>query len=572
MFGSQNTSLTAFRLDLANLASAAVPVWIEALKNNTSLTDLDLRIVTFDYANVHDFRTALRLNVALTTVYLELGGVRLDTAKLLPPGDRHKLRAVLGLNATAQSKDTAEHRDARFYVPLTDVSIERQLGSGHCGAVSVGTCRGQPVCIKRFLKVSASGATSAVNEYHAYARPKGNYGVSADEIDRRQAVILMQISDLVFLTDFVQTTRTSAQRLNDVLKETCAFATHFSIDNGDLLVIMPLMAGSVLDSALATTTATDCVRWMCDVAEALQQLHAAGFVHRNVASRNVLLDLIDGVLSAKLCNFGLSCALEAPWLPDLVPVGIWPPEAVLLPSANSYQLGGDVWAFGLMLVDALRAGQVHGSVVHEWLSSPAHAQPELSSVLDQLLSASAASISVHSTASAVTDVKLIEGQALAAAEQGVYQPSPDPTVAALAQWRERLFISVDVLDRLTLVLRTLLPVVVQWCVRAQPEQRPSMEIVALLLRQAYEGRLELNLLPEQIIPHRLKEPHWTFGDGVFLGAICRDRGKPLGLGSEIDLDEIASDGGVRLLGGLLYSQQVRLSPLPLLVFVYTFTK
>jgi hypothetical protein len=48
------------------------------------------------------------------------------------------------------------------------------------------------------------------------------------------------------------------------------FATHFSIDDGDLLVIMPLMAGGVLESALAMATATDCVRWMCDVAEALR--------------------------------------------------------------------------------------------------------------------------------------------------------------------------------------------------------------------------------------------------------------------------------------------------------------
>ena len=86
-----------------------------------------------------------------------------------------------------------------------------------------------------------------------------------------------------------------------------------------------------------------------------------------------------------------------------------------------------------------------------------------------------------------------------------------------------------------------------------------MEIVALLLRRACAGRLELHELPEQIVPHRLKELHWTFGDGVFLGAICRGRGTPLDVGSEINLDENASNGGAQLLGGLLYSHQVRLS-------------
>jgi len=575
-----------FHLDLDNFASAASSVLTEALKNNTSLTNVQLRIKTFDIADVHDFRTALRLNTALTTVSFELGGIQLDTTKLLPLGDRRKLRTVLSLNAPEQSDGTVDLGDVRFYVLLSDVSIGRQLGSGHFGAVSEGTCRGQPVCIKRFLQhYAASGATNADDEYHS--RSKGNYVVSADEIDRRQAAILMQINELALLIEFGDAG--SGQQLGDVLKQTCVFATHFSIDQGDLLVIMPFMAGGVLESALKTATAADCVRWMCDVAEALRQLHAAGFAHRDVASRNVLLDLIDGVLTAKLCDFGLSCALEAPWLPDLVPVGIWPPEAVLSPSASSYQLGGDVWAFGLMLVDALRAGQVCGSVAHEWVLSPAHSQPELSVVLDQLFSAFAAPIivatdAVLTAASTVTDYKFIEGQVVvapAATAQVVCQlPSDFSTsmppeeyyvsrrmhqmggladpVAALAQWRERLLIPGDALDRLPLVLGTLLPVLVQWCVRAQPEQRPSMEVVALLLRQACVGRLELNALPEQIVPHRLKELHWTFGDGVFLGAICRGRGTPLGMGDEIDLNKQASDGGAQILGGLLYSQQVRL--------------
>ncbi len=89
--------------------------------NNTSLTDLQLLITTFDVANVHEFRTALRLNGALTNVSFDLGGIQLDTTTLLPLGDRCKLRTALHLNAPAQSGDTAEHCDVRFYVPLSDV-------------------------------------------------------------------------------------------------------------------------------------------------------------------------------------------------------------------------------------------------------------------------------------------------------------------------------------------------------------------------------------------------------------------------------------------------------------------
>ncbi len=57
----------AFRLFLDHVPSAAIPVWIVALKNNTSLKNLELRMTTFDIANVHDFRTALRLNTVLTS-------------------------------------------------------------------------------------------------------------------------------------------------------------------------------------------------------------------------------------------------------------------------------------------------------------------------------------------------------------------------------------------------------------------------------------------------------------------------------------------------------------------------
>jgi hypothetical protein len=170
--------------------------------------------------------------------------------------------------------------DTRFFVPLADVSIARQLGRGQFGAVCAGTCRGQPVCIKRFLQRAAATALCeplrpaedrVVSQ--TYFRPPDvttghDVYVSTDEpravepsaVNQQQAAMRMQINELALLIEFGD--QGAGQRLSDALQQTCVFATHFSIDDGDLLVIMPLMPGGVLESALATAAPADCVRWM----------------------------------------------------------------------------------------------------------------------------------------------------------------------------------------------------------------------------------------------------------------------------------------------------------------------
>jgi serine/threonine protein kinase len=633
-------------LTLDAIPSAAVSAWAEALQHNTHLTKLNLSVKKFDVADVHAIRTALRLNTALTDVTFDLGGVKLSTTHLLPCGDRRRLRAVLGLDSHAAAADGAESdanvADARFFVPLAAVTIARQLGRGQFGAVSAGTCRGQPVCIKRFLQHAATGdsvsdsslATVAESirpaEYRVVSQtyfkpPDDSAGpdvyLSTDEpraataavtVNQQQAAMRMQINELALLIEFGD--QGDGPRLSDTLQQTCVFATHFSIDsdNGDLLVIMPLMPGGVLESALATAAPADCVRWMLDVAEALCQLHRAGFVHRDLASRNVLLDVIDGVLTAKLCDFGLSCAVEAPWLPELAPLGIWPPEAVLAPSPSAYGTSGDVWAFGLMLVDVLRGGHEQGSVDHAWLAT--HEQPELNALLDGIWAASDASVvsvdltdltgsvdaalsgyhlvgaaaaaSAPAMATGVPDISLqdqavsnTQGSSLEESKNHAPALEAAPNVIDTYQqvnaaarflavrnesdWRERMLIPHGVLDSLPSSLRSLVPVLAQWCTRVDALQRPSMELVVLLLCQAHRGPVELNALPEQVVPGRLAESHWTLGDGALLGAICRRRGIPLDLGANVDLkgslgghEPKVSDGGEQLLGGLLYSRQV----------------
>ncbi len=567
------------------IPSAAVPAWAEALQHNTHLTNLDLTVRKFDVADVHAIRTALRLNASLTNVSLNLGGTRnpvapvywiggiqLSTANLLPRGDRRRLRAILGLglNFTAAGGDESDVNvaDTRFFVPLADVTIGRQMGRGQFGVVCAGTCRGQPACIKRFLQHGVVRDTVDTVASRRYQR----YLDSSFVVNEQFVAMRMQINELALLIEFDNSA--AEQRLSEALKHTSVFATHFSIDDGDLLVVMPLMPGGVLKSSLATATLTDCVRWMLDVAEALRMLHRAGFVHRDVASRNILLDVVDGRLMAKLCDFGLSCAVEAPWLPDLAPLGIWPPEAVLSPSPSAYGTSGDVWAFGLMLVDVLRGGREQGSVDHDWLAS--YEQPELNALLDIFWDARDVSAVNANQADAAGSVNAAlsveEKQQAQSADKKLLLPvldaATDPAARVLAicsesDWRERLSIPVVVLGNLPPALRSLLPLLVSCCTRVDALQRPSMELVALLLRQAHRGLQELESSPEQVVRGRLFELQWKFGDGILLGALCQCRGVPLDLGTTVNLKgdlhkPHESDGGARLLGGILNSRQVSL--------------
>jgi serine/threonine protein kinase len=78
-------------------------------------------------------------------------------------------------------------------------------------------------------------------------------------------------------------------------------------------------------------------------------------MHRDVAARNALIDLLAGgsTFRAKLSDFGLSAHVKYPDTPDEVPIAIWAPECIAATPKQPYAFACDVWAFGLMLVEAV---------------------------------------------------------------------------------------------------------------------------------------------------------------------------------------------------------------------------
>jgi serine/threonine protein kinase len=577
---------TSFWLVLDSLASASVSALTSALQDNTVLDDLTLFIDTFALQDVHGIRAALRMNAGLTKMYLDLGGITIVSDNLLPRSDRRRFRALLqpdhAAAAAALFSLSDEVSDAHsFYVALSDLSDPAtwQLkGRGNFGAVMAGELRasGTAMCIKVF-------------EDHSQ-------GLS------RLDNIRNQINELALVQEL-------GEAQVAALASTCVFASHFAIDDRDassppaILVLLPLMHGT-LEGCLSSAAPVDLLRWLVNLGDAFLALHQAGLLHRDMAIRNVLLERgADGELVAKACDFGLSCAVSSPWQPELVPVGVWPPETIVGPRRAPYSFAADVWAFGLLLVDMLRRGRVEGRVPHAWLlrnGSNGSAVDRLAAVMlgtSPNASAAAASAADVAVAPAPVTTSATEAQFYIPAfaydhvdrtSEATDGREADPVDAAEStyqryaevddetdgyttvdlhlesdeqqdrdSWQRRIALSAADLAIVPAATREWIPLLVEWCMQVDPACRPSMKTVSSLLRSAAKGASSRDwaALPEAVVPARLAEACWTQGDGHLLAALCRQRGRPVVV-ADGELISKVSEGGAQLLCGLTQMQQV----------------
>ncbi len=123
-------------------------------------------------------------------------------------------------------------------------------------------------------------------------------------------------------------------------------------ERGNHYLIMELVEGRSLGQALSESGAfpvREALRLARQIAEALQYLHAQGYLHRDVKPDNVLLD---GAGDVKLCDLGF--AIPAPR------AGVAPPSApttavgtagYMSPEAGkaNASVGGDIYALGIHL-------------------------------------------------------------------------------------------------------------------------------------------------------------------------------------------------------------------------------
>jgi serine/threonine protein kinase len=559
--------------------------WGHLIEGNASLTQLKLQVDQFKLADVQRVRSALRINSNLTALDVNLGGITLTMDNLLPRDDRRQIRELLSLPNPPLAPVPAaaitdfqpiwargDSQQSRFYVPmsgLSDPHTWRELGRGQFGVVFAGMHGEQPVCIKQFLLANATAAQRRIN-------------------------VFSNVSELALILEL-------GEHASMLLSHTCVFATGFSVDirtsPPTMLVLLPLMHGT-LEGALGTASVTDLLGWLTHLSASLRALHENGVLHRDVAARNALLAADPGeetsgpcTLVAKMCDFGLSSAVSTPWDPELVPLGIWPPE-VVGPRRESYAMSSDVWAFGLLLVDVLNRGHASGYVNHHWLAT------SLVPIVPLNFAALFATVwgsepTVPPSPTTTTNCGAVMQRVLAScmSDTTLVQVAPESVVSAcdaqpsdyvelpndeyysdgyttvdlqvpvhshereIQAWDSRVQISSTALSALNPVARAVVLFLVSWCTRLDPQHRPSMFMAHALLQFA---EVPPDTVLQQLLkylPRELGRLHWTKGDAEALIALCRHQGHPFVLPSNRDGQVFLalSAPGAQLLGALLHA-------------------
>ncbi|WP_169979853.1 serine/threonine protein kinase [Tautonia rosea] len=154
------------------------------------------------------------------------------------------------------------------------------------------------------------------------------------------------------------------------------------LENGGLFLVMPLIEGRSLrrlvqgESCLSPRRAADYVR---QVADALAAVHAAGMVHRDVKSGNILIDENDG--RAKLGDFGLARLTVSSELSTADGSRLLgTPEYLCPESLNDAKAlndpRADVYSLGVTLYECLTGTVPFHGLPHRVLHQVAHHEPK----------------------------------------------------------------------------------------------------------------------------------------------------------------------------------------------------
>ncbi|KDO19977.1 TKL protein kinase [Saprolegnia parasitica CBS 223.65] len=181
------------------------------------------------------------------------------------------------------------------------------VAEGAYGQVWLGTYEGNPVALKRLL----SGATS-----------QSAIATFVDEI------LLASKLESLYVVQLIGASWRIPAELQMVLEW---------MDRGDLR--------SVLEATDDTSFLWDeKIQLMLSVAEGLVYLHSMFVIHRDLKSRNVLLDTVKG---AKLTDFGVSKEMTTETMTVGVGTYRWMAPEVL--QENHYTTSADVYSFGILI-------------------------------------------------------------------------------------------------------------------------------------------------------------------------------------------------------------------------------
>ncbi|EQC32251.1 TKL protein kinase [Saprolegnia diclina VS20] len=215
-------------------------------------------------------------------------------------------------NTQASSADEVDGLDALqlWRLDTREVTLERKLAEGAFGEVWYGTYMDEPVAVKTLLKTTAATVHAFLAEIQLVAK------MDCDHIVRFIGVSYKRLADVQLITEFM--------------------------DRGDLR------------TALVATT-VNAYPWVeklsvaLAIADALVYLHLLDpkVVHRDLKSRNILLDTVKG---AKLTDFGIS---REQWDDETMTIGVgtyrWMAPEVL--TDGHYSTAADMYSFGVICTE-----------------------------------------------------------------------------------------------------------------------------------------------------------------------------------------------------------------------------
>ena len=127
-----------------------------------------------------------------------------------------------------------------------------------------------------------------------------------------------------------------------------------------IMIITPYMDNGSLDKYLVNNvyslSIADQIALCCGVSRGMVYLTKKGYIHRDIAARNVL---VDKDMTPKITDFGLSRFSEDNFYQvktgGKIPVRWTAPEAIVYRKFNS---ASDVWSFGILMWEVMSFGQI----------------------------------------------------------------------------------------------------------------------------------------------------------------------------------------------------------------------
>lgn len=296
-------------------------------------------------------RVLLKAKVVVGSDVAELRSYLLVTSRKLEPADLE----VQLIDSTLEIMEKTYKE-----IPYASLEIKELVGQGYFGDAYRATCNGEEVVVKT-LRAGEFGETNEqiVKEF------------------QHEAAMLSMFGHHPCIVPFVGASTDLRYPLSLITK-------YLPFGNLEENLRQP--------NASTTFSTTQKTLMLKDAAAGVLNIHEGGFIHRDIAARNCL---VDTDLRVKICDFGLCRRVNASYggslMKDAVgPVKYMAPESLHPPHAFSYQ--SDSYMFGVLMWETFTMSSPFSSMTPieammrvmrgERLSVPSTISPELQTLME----------------------------------------------------------------------------------------------------------------------------------------------------------------------------------------------